>query len=79
MQAQDHTTLLLNGVEQRSGLLEGYSCCLLSRDPGFLDQNAKSAQVTQLPLAPCFSVLKALAPCNQVATAAEGLPCPAGM
>ena len=34
-----------HGMEQRSGILEGYSCCLLSRDPGFLDPKVKGAQV----------------------------------
>ena len=37
-------------MEQRSGILEGYSCCLLSKEPGFQDQKVKGAQV--LPLLP---------------------------
>lgn len=41
-------TLLELGQQQRSGILEGYSCCLLSRDPSFLEQDAKGAQVLLL-------------------------------
>ena len=37
-----------HGVEQRSGILEGYSCCLLSREPGFLNPKVKGAQVLSL-------------------------------
>lgn len=44
-QAKEIAALKELGFQQRSGLLEGYSCCLLSRDPGFPGSEAKAAQV----------------------------------
>ena len=49
LQAKSFSKLLQHGVEQRSGILEAYSCCLLSREPGFLNHKIISAQVW-----PCF-------------------------
>lgn len=44
-QAKEIAALKELGFQQRSGLLEGYSSCLLSRDPGFPGLEAKGAQV----------------------------------
>jgi hypothetical protein len=44
-QAKETAALKELGFQQHSGLLEGYSSCLLSRDPGFPGLEAKGAQV----------------------------------
>ena len=44
-QAKDLPTLQRLGETQRSGILDCYSCCQLSQNPGFPGMDVKSAQV----------------------------------
>ena len=44
-QAKDLSTLQKLGEMQRSGILDCYSCCQLSRNPRFPGPDVKSAQV----------------------------------
>ena len=44
-QAKDLSTLQKLGEMQRSGILDCYSCCQLSRNPRFPGADVKSAQV----------------------------------
>ena len=48
MQTKELPDLRRLGQERHSGLLEGYSCCLLSREPTFLEPVANSAEVSLL-------------------------------